>query len=570
MKIAVAQFNPIVGDLTGNAARTIEWMERAADEGADLIVFPELSVVGYSPHDLLDNVHFIDAVEAAVRHIHAHVPAGMGAIVGAPVRNPDPLGKKLYNAALLLEANKPARMTAKMLLPTYDVYDEYRYFEPADSQEVLDFKGMRLGIHICEDMWNLEEYATYHMYDRNPVTELVDQGVDLLVNLSASPYAHDRHDVRSGIIMTLCKRHGVPFLMANQVGANTELIFDGDSRVHNGEGVMVACAPSFQEALIYWDTESNTSCIPPVRDRIADLHEALVLGIREYVTKTAAFENVLIGLSGGIDSAVTAALAVEALGPDRVAGITMPSVHSSEGSVNDSLALARNLGIVCHELPIKAAVDAFEGILEPLFNETPFGIAEENIQARSRGVLLMAVANKFSRMVLTTGNKSELAMGYATLYGDMSGGLAVLADVFKMDVYALARYINERAGTDRIPVSSIEKPPSAELRPDQKDEDSLPPYPLLDEILRRYIEERQDEEVIARATAKDVSFVRGILDAVDRNEYKRKQAPPGLRVSVKGFGSGRRMPIVARVNRKDIERMMNELAMNQMNGETKA
>ena len=570
MIIALAQFNPVVGDLTGNAARTIEWMERAAQEGADLIVFPELSVVGYSPHDLLDNAHFIDAVEAAVRRIHAHVPAGMGAIVGAPVRNPDPVGKKLYNAALFLEKDQPARMTAKMLLPTYDIYDEYRYFEPADGQEAVEFKGMRLGIHICEDMWNLEEYATYHMYRRDPVAELVDQDVDVLINLSASPFAHDRLDVRTGIITTLCERHGVPFLMVNQVGANTELIFDGNSRVHTASGEMAVCAPSFEEALILWDSESHAVCSTQPHDRITALHDALVLGIREYVSKTAAFENVLIGLSGGIDSAVTAALAVEALGSERVAGITMPSTHSSAGSVNDSLALADNLGIVCHQLPIKSAVEAFGDILEPLFRGTPFGVAEENIQARTRGVLLMAVANKFSRMVLTTGNKSELAMGYATLYGDMAGGLAVLADVFKMDVYALARHINERAGSERIPLSSIEKPPSAELRPDQKDEDSLPPYPILDDILRRYIEERQDEQAISLATGKDVSFVRAILDAVDRNEYKRKQAPPGLRVSVKGFGSGRRMPIVARVQRNDIERMMNELTMNELNRETQA
>ncbi len=559
MIIALAQFNPIVGDVTGNAARTIEWMERAAEEGTDLIVFPELSVVGYSPHDLLDNTAFIDAVESAVRHIHAHVPEGMGAIIGAPMRNPDPVGKKLLNAALLLEAGQPVQMTAKMLLPTYDVYDEYRYFEPAERQEPLLFKGVRLGVHICEDMWNLEEYATYHMYDRNPVAELVKQGVDLLINLSASPYAHNRHDVRTGIITILCKRHGVPFLMINQVGANTELIFDGDSRVHAADGTLAACAPSFEEALIYWDTQAPESCRVPQHDRIADLHDALVLGIREYVDKTAVFDDVVIGLSGGIDSAVTAALAVEALGPNRVSGITMPSVHSSEGSVSDSEALARNLGIAFHELPIRAAVDAFENILKPLFAGTPFGIAEENIQARSRGVLLMAIANKFSRMVLTTGNKSELAMGYATLYGDMSGGLAVLADVFKMDVYALAHHINGRAASERIPSSTIEKPPSAELRPDQKDEDSLPPYPVLDDILRRYIEERQDEEVISAATGHDRSFIRSILDAVDRNEYKRKQAPPGLRVSVKGFGSGRRMPIVVRVNRAAIEQMMNEL-----------
>ncbi|MDE2996261.1 MAG: NAD+ synthase [Bacteroidota bacterium] len=559
MNIALAQFNPIVGDLTGNAHRTVEWIERAREMGADLVVFPELSVVGYSPHDLLDNVHFIDAVEVAIRYIHAHVPPDMGVLVGAPVRNPNPVGKKLLNAAVLLEKDIPARSTAKMLLPTYDVYDEYRYFEPAERQEVMDFRGMRLGVHICEDMWNLEEYSTYHIYDRDPVAELVGQGVDVLINLSASPWAHDRHAVRTGIIKTLCQQHSVPFVMVNQVGANTELIFDGDSSVHGSDGQLIACAPSFEESLLLWHTDQTTPCQPPARGRIEDLHDALVLGIREYVDKTGAFDEVLIGLSGGIDSAVTAALAVEALGPERVTGITMPSVHSSEGSVNDSVSLARNLGIAFHELPIKGIVDAFETSLAPLFEGTAFGVAEENIQARSRGVLLMAVANKFSRMVLTTGNKSELAMGYATLYGDMSGGLAVLADVFKMDVYALARFINERAGEVRIPVSSIEKPPSAELRPDQKDEDSLPPYPLLDDILQRYIEERQDEEVIAQATGQSISFVRGILDAVDRNEYKRKQAPPGLRVSVKGFGSGRRMPIVARVNRKDIERMMHEL-----------
>jgi NAD+ synthase (glutamine-hydrolysing) len=559
MKIALAQFNPIVGDLPGNAHRTVEWARQAHAQGAELVVFPELSVVGYSPHDLLDNRRFIDAVEAAIEHIHRHLPEGLGVIIGAPVRNPHPIGKKLLNAAVLLERGQAPRITAKMLLPTYDVYDEYRYFEPGTHQDVIEFRGLRLGVHICEDMWNLAEYATYHMYDRNPVEELVEQGVDLLINLSASPYAHDRHHVRSGIIQTLCRRHGKPFLMVNQVGANTELIFDGDSRVHAADGRMLACAPSFKEALVLWDSDAGEPCIPPKRDRIDDLHDALVLGIREYVDKTAAFDQVVIGLSGGIDSAVTAALAVDALGPQRVTGITMPSVYSSEGSVQDSEVLARNLGISFHELPIRNVVDAFVQTLEPLFEGTKPGIAEENLQARTRGVLLMAHANKFGRMVLTTGNKSEMAMGYATLYGDMSGGLAVLADVFKMDVYALARRINERAGTARIPVSSIEKPPSAELRPDQKDEDSLPPYPVLDDILRRYIEERKDEDTITSETGHDRAFVRSILDAVDRNEYKRKQAPPGLRVSVKGFGSGRRMPIVARVNRREIERMMTEL-----------
>lgn len=559
MKIALAQFNPIVGDLPGNARRILEVARKAAAQGAELVVFPELSIVGYSPHDLLDNSHFIDGVEAAIRFVHERLPNGVGVLIGSPVRNPDPLGKKLLNAAVLLEKGLPARITAKMLLPTYDVYDEYRYFEPAKHQEVIEFHGLRLGIHICEDMWNIEEFSTYHMYDRNPVEELVDQGVDLLVNLSASPYAHGRHQVRSGIIETLCKRHRVPFLLVNQVGANTELIFDGDSRVHAADGTMLACAPSFEEALLFWDTTSTEPCSLPRRERIADLHRALVLGIREYVDKTGAFDRVLIGLSGGIDSAVTAALAVDALGPERVAGITMPSAYSSSGSVSDSEQLAKNLGIECHIVPIKRAVDAFGEMLKPLFEGTKEGIAEENIQARSRGLLLMAVANKFGQMVLTTGNKSEMAMGYATLYGDMSGGLAVLADVFKMDVYALAEHINKQAGTDRIPRASIDKPPSAELRPDQKDEDSLPPYPVLDAILRLYIEERLDVDAICSRTGEEPSFVRGILNAVDRNEYKRKQAPPALRVSVKAFGTGRRLPIVARVDRHTIDQMMREL-----------
>ena len=559
MKIALAQFNPIVGDLPGNARRTLDMVLDAAAEGAELVVFPELSIVGYSPHDLLDNSHFIDVVEAAIRHIHERLPIGVGVIIGAPVRNPNPIGKKLLNAAVLLEKGQVARITAKMLLPTYDVYDEYRYFEPAPSQEVVEFHGLRLGVHICEDMWNIEEYSTYHMYDRNPVAELVDQGVDLLVNLSASPYAHDRHGVRSGIIETLCRRHSIPFLLVNQVGANTELVFFGDSRVHAADGTMLACAPSFEEALLIWDSTSSEPCPLPKRERVADLHRALVLGIREYVDKTGAFDSVLIGLSGGIDSAVTAALAVDALGPERVTGITMPSAYSSSGSVSDSEQLADNLGIVCHTVPIKPAVEAFGDILTPLFEGTKEGIAEENIQARSRGLVLMAVANKFGQMVLTTGNKSEMAMGYATLYGDMSGGLAVLADVFKMDVYALAEHINALSGTDRIPRSSIDKPPSAELRPDQKDEDSLPPYPVLDTVLKLYIEERLDVDAICSKTGYDADFVRGLLNAVDRNEYKRKQAPPALRVSIKGFGSGRRMPIVARIDRNTMDQMMREL-----------
>jgi len=559
MKIALAQFNPIVADLGNNARRTIEIAEEASDQGADLVVFPELSVVGYSPHDLFDNEHFIDACEAAVSWIHDRVPADTAVLIGAPVRNPSSEGKRLFNAAIFLERDREPVVIHKMLLPTYDVYDEYRYFEPGKGQDVVTYQGVRLGIHVCEDMWNIEEFATYHTYERDPVAELAEQGVDVLINLSASPFSHSRHDIRTDVVSNICNRYHIPFVLVCLVGANTELIFDGDSRVHNGEGEIVAQASCWKEDLVIWDTDHSAPISVPEHERISDLYHALVFGIREYVHKTGAFDNVLLGLSGGIDSAVTAALAVDALGSGNVLGVTMPSVYSSAGSVDDSLILAENLGITCHTLPIRDAVDAFESTLAPVFEGTSEGIAEENIQARSRGLILMALANKFGAMVLTTGNKSEMAMGYATLYGDMSGGLAVLADVLKTDVFALAEFINEYHGNERIPRSTIEKPPSAELRPDQKDEDSLPAYPILDQILHLYIEKRLDVQVIANQTGHSFEFVQDILNAVDRNEYKRKQAPPALRVSNKAFGIGRRMPIVARLTRSDILSMMTDL-----------
>jgi len=558
MKIALAQFNPTVADLLGNARRTVELAQEAANMGAELVVFPELSIVGYSPHDLFDNAHFVEATEFAVRWVHEHIPEGIGVLVGAPVRNPQPHGKRLHNAAILLESGCEPVVTHKMLLPTYDIYDEDRYFEPAGEQLAIDFHGVRLGVHICEDMWNLAEFSTYHTYERDPIAELVSQGVDLLINLSASPFAHGRHETRTEIISQICKTYHMPFVLVNLVGANTELIFDGDSRVHGADGQIQAMAPSFEEALVLWDSDDPSTLATDEHDRASDLYQALVFGIRDYVEKTGAFERVLVGLSGGIDSAVTATLAVDALGAENVIGITMPSVYSTAGSVDDSLTLAENLGIICHTVPILDAVNAFGTTLSGLFDGTREGIAEENIQARSRGIILMAASNKFGHMVLSTGNKSEMAMGYATLYGDMSGGLAVLADVFKSDVYSLAEYINTLAKTDRIPRPTIEKAPSAELRPNQKDEDSLPPYPVLDEILCCYIESRMDVDDIVRKTGHDPLLVQGILDAVDRNEYKRKQAPPALRVSDKAFGIGRRMPIVAQYGRNDIRKMMED------------
>jgi NAD+ synthase (glutamine-hydrolysing) len=551
MILALAQTNHTVGDLPGNSRKVVDFARRAAAQGADLVVFPELTLTGYPPLDLLENPFFLEATQQWLGWVAAHVPPSLGVVVGAPVPNPAPTGKRLFNAALLLEGGREQARVHKSLLPTYDVFDEYRYFEPADACAVTRWRGLRLGLHICEDMWNNEERAAWHLYDRNPVDELAAQGLDLFINISASPFAAGRHAIRTRLIAETCREHRVPFVLVNHVGAQTEIIFDGDSRVQDADGRVCVCAPSFEESLLLWDTEAACAPVALPHEAIADIHAALVLGIRDYFHKTGAFDQALVGLSGGIDSAVTAALAVEALGPDRVVGVGMPSRFSSEGSVTDARALADNLGIAFHLVPIHPAVDAFEAMLSGLFAGTVPGIAEENIQARVRGTTLMAISNKFNHLLLTTGNKSEMSVGYATLYGDMNGGLAVLADVFKMDVYALAERINARAGHALIPQNTITKPPSAELRPDQKDTDALPPYPVLDDILRRYIEQQQDLDAIVAATGHDRAFVHRLLKMVDRNEYKRRQAAPGLRVSGKAFGIGRRLPLVMRWNRDE-------------------
>ncbi len=544
MKIALAQINPTVGDLAGNARLIISFAREAASQGADLVVFPELCITGYPPLDLLDNEAFLAAASRTMTHVAASVPESLGIVLGCPLKNPSPVGKRLINAAVVFEAGREIGRASKVLLPTYDVFDEYRYFEPGTTGRPIEFRGLRLGLHVCEDMWNNEEQADYHLYAANPIDELAAQGIDLFLNISASPFSHGKHERRNEILTEICAEHLVPFVLVNQVGANTEVLFDGDSRVHLADGSLAACAPSFQEALIMWDTDAKPRQCEMPHDRIGDMHDALVMGIRDYVAKTRAFEKALVGLSGGIDSAVTAALAVAALGPDHVDGVTLPSRYSSTGSVTDSRALADNLGMTLHEIAIAPAVESFEKMLSPLFEGTAFGVAEENIQARTRGVTLMAISNKFGHLLLTTGNKSELSVGYATLYGDMSGGLAVLADVFKEDVYALARYINQRADRELIPLATIDKPPSAELRPDQRDSDSLPPYEVLDAILERYVEGLEDVEQIEAATGFERSLIERILGMVDRNEYKRRQAPPGLRVSAKAFGMGRRLPIV--------------------------
>ncbi len=408
MKIALAQINPTVGDLQGNSRKIVAFAEEAAARDAELVLFPELCITGYPPLDLLDNPSFIDAVQDARAWVAAHVPQHLGIVIGAPVPNPDAVGKRLHNAALLYEGGELLGHISKQLLPTYDVFDEYRYFEPAEAQEVLVWRGLRLGLHICEDMWNNEDEADYHLYDDNPIDALAAQGIDLFVNISASPFAQGKHSRRNRIIGGNCREHGVPFVYVNQVGANTEVLFDGDSRIHAADGSLLLCAPSFEEALLVWDTEvAPTPCIAE-RDRLTMLHDALVMGIRDYFQKTGFFNKALLGLSGGIDSAVTCALAVEALGADRVVGVTMPSRYSSTGSVTDSEVLAANLGIEFHHVAIKPAVSAFEGMLADLFAGTPPGVAEENIQARARGLTLMAISNKFNHLLLTTGNKSEM------------------------------------------------------------------------------------------------------------------------------------------------------------------
>ena len=547
MRIALAQINPTVGDIEGNTQKIITWSHRAQQQGADLVVFPELCLCGYPPQDLLERPFFLQRIEQAIEQVAQDIPADVGVIIGAPYPNQNAVGKRLFNAAYLLENGSVVTVVKKMLLPTYDVFDENRYFEPATRCDPITWRGLKLGLHICEDMWNNEENVSFHLYQGNPIDELAAKNADLFINISASPFYVGKYRVRNRLIDENAGEHHIPFVYVNQVGANTELVFDGNSRVHDATGQILAAATAFDEDLVVWDMKEPATVATSNTPEIESLYRALVMGIRDYFEKTGAFTKTLVGLSGGIDSAVTCALAVDALGPEKVVGVTMPSRYSSSGSVDDSRELAEAYGIPFHNIPIVPAVQAFDSMLAPLFEGTEPGVAEENIQARARGLTLMALSNKFNYLLLTTGNKSEMSVGYATLYGDMNGGLAVLADVFKMEVYALARFINENAGRICIPENTITKPPSAELRPDQKDTDSLPPYPILDEILKRYIEDHESVDTIARQMDQKREYVARITRMVDRNEYKRKQAPPGIRVSKKAFGIGRRLPIVMRL-----------------------
>src|ERR1700751_4143638 len=542
MKIALAQFNPTVGHFAGNTSRILTLAAQAKERGADLAVFSELCLCGYLPQDLLERPAFIERNKRELKELAAKLP--LPGVVGYAGKSNNGTGKAIANKAALLCGGKICFEQSKMLLPTYDVFDESRYFQPAEKQWVYEFAGEKLGITICEDVWNDKNFWAVRLYDRDPVTELAAQGTKLLINISASPYTIDKRGLRMDMLRSIAMTHKLPVVYVNQVGGNDSLIFDGASMALTADGKVAAQGAAFEEDVVLFDTETGHGEIhEQPREEIEYAYRALVLGTRDYVHK-CRFEKTLVGLSGGIDSAVVAAIAVEALGPENVLGVAMPGPFSSEGSVEDAKALAENLGIELKSIPISTVFDAYRAALKPAFGTPKPDVTEENIQARIRGNYLMALSNKFGSMVLSTGNKSELAVGYCTLYGDMAGGLAVISDVPKLMVYELAEYINRER--ELIPRSTIEKPPSAELRPNQKDSDSLPPYEVLDRILKAYIEEVKTPVEIAEDFGYDLQLVRNIAMLVDRNEYKRKQAAPGLKITSRAFGFGRPFPIAQR------------------------
>ncbi|MGN7783183.1 NAD+ synthase [Niabella sp. 22666] len=563
MKIALAQQNYHIGNFESNANKIIDAIKLAKEAGAELVVFSELCICGYPPRDFLEFEDFINQSYAAIDLIKEHADT-IGVLIGAPARNPDPQGKDLFNAAFLLYDKKVQGEVHKTLLPTYDVFDEGRYFEPAYSWNVLEFEGKKLAVTICEDIWNM---GSNPLYRTTPMEELIGFAPDVMINLSASPYNYAQDIVRNSIVKAHTLKYQLPMLYCNTVGSQTEIVFDGGSLVYDDAGNKVGELKYFAEDFKVFDLEqlvnkqavgeqdvtvyyaaSEVGVGRNVLEYLADeksieeIYAALVLGIKDYFTKMG-FKKAIIGSSGGIDSAVTIALAVEALGKENVHAVLMPSHYSTSHSVSDAEQLSRNLDNPYNIIAIKNIYDAFLTELDPLFKGLPFSVAEENIQSRTRGNLLMAIANKFGYILLNTSNKSELATGYGTLYGDMAGGLGVLGDVYKTQVYALARYINR--DKEIIPEHIITKAPSAELRPDQKDSDSLPEYDELDTILFKYIEERKGpKELIAQGF--DEALVKRILRMVNMNEYKRNQFCPIIRVSYKAFGVGRRIPIVAK------------------------
>jgi len=562
MRIGLAQINTIVGDLAGNSRRILDAYRSLVAQGAELVLFPELAVCGYPPRDLLFKKLFISDVEQATAAIAAQIGA-VPALIGYTEANTSGKGRAAFNAAAFCHQGKVTVSARKCLLPAYDVFDEDRYFEQASEPTIVDFAGQRIGITICEDIWTHPLVPTRRFYHLDPVKWLRDQKIDLLLNLSASPWYLSKNTLRRTLVADAAKACGCPAAYCNAIGGNDELILEGRSVVCDAEGQFLGGLAAFREDLQVIDTPCGRGALTPhpetpgggtrptspnlpllhptyPQEELADIYDALVLGVRDYAQKTG-FKKALLGLSGGIDSALTAVIAAAALGPKNVIGVSLPSVISSQHSKDDARLLAENLGIEFHTIAIADTVAAAEQTLAPIFAGRARDIAEENIQARARGLLLMAISNKFGALLLTTGNKSELAVGYCTLYGDMCGGLAVISDVFKMQVYALSRWINR--DQEIIPRSSLDKAPSAELRPNQTDQDSLPPYEMLDAILKGYVEEGLSRADLV-AQGFDSAVVNDIVRKVDLNEYKRKQAAPGLKITPLAFGVGRRIPIV--------------------------
>ena len=543
MKIALGQINPTIGDFSGNSARIIDFSKRARAAGASLILFPELSVCGYPPRDLVERSAFVENNRKAVENIVAQT-RGIAVICGVVTPAQAETGKSVMNSAVWLEDGKVVLQQSKMLLPTYDVFDEMRNFAPANSQSLFPFCGKKMALTICEDAWNDKRFWNKRLYTADPVELLVQAGGDFVLNISASPFWIGKRELRRDMLAAIARNYKVPVVMVNQVGGNDSLVFDGSSVVLDSSGNVVAQAKSFEEDLLLFETDPLAGEMhEQVSGEEGSVYSALVLGTRDYVHK-CGFERVIIGLSGGIDSALTAAIAVEAVGAKNVIGVGMPGPYSSQGSIDDGRQLAENLGIRFELLCITDIFDSYRKTLQGVFAGMKEDVTEENLQSRARGGLLMALSNKFRALVLSTGNKSELGVGYCTLYGDMVGGLAVISDVPKTLVYRLSRYVNSLRPV--IPQASLEKPPSAELRPDQKDSDSLPPYEVLDAILEDYVEDSHPAEQIARERGIDLALVKRVLRMVDLAEYKRQQAAPGLKISGKAFGYGRRFPIAAK------------------------
>lgn len=540
MKIALGQINPTIGDFSGNSKKIIESARQALDLGAQMVLFPELAVCGYPPRDLLEKPAFVERSQQVVNEIARAVPQ-ITVICGFVSPAKVETGKSVMNSAAVLREGSVQFVQSKMLLPTYDVFDESRYFDPAESQKLFPFCSKQFALTICEDAWNDKHFWHRRLYRVDPVDELLRAGGNMVLNISASPFHLGKRELRRQMLETVARDNKVPVLFVNQVGGNDSLIFDGSSMVIAPDGNIVAQGKSFAEDLVLFDSETMQGDMhEQVTPGVPSAYAALVLGTRDYVRK-CGFSRVVIGLSGGIDSALTAAIAVDALGKENVTGVAMPSQYSSEHSIKDARELACKLGIRFEVVPIGPIFDGYRKALEPLFAGTPENVAEENIQSRIRGNILMAFSNKFGELVLTTGNKSEVGVGYCTLYGDMVGGLGVISDVPKTMVYSLSRYVNSLKPV--IPQSTIDKPPSAELRPGQMDSDTLPPYEILDNILEDYVEDYRTAEQIAADRGYDVRLVRDVVRMIERSEYKRQQAAPGLKITPKAFGFGRRFPI---------------------------